>query len=104
MTVLDHIVDSLRQAAIYNRHDLAAPRVVLWTDGDKQWTKVVQSLCAALPQLLVLGAAEVSTQYGSSTGLRYRLGRLAPGETPIIYLPGISRQAFRGVAGFPEAA
>ncbi len=41
---------------------------------------------------------------GPSTWLRYRLARINWQETPVVYLPGIPRHAFRGAAGFPEAA
>ena len=37
MTVFDRLVTALRQAARYNRHDLSAPRVVLWPDGERLW-------------------------------------------------------------------
>jgi hypothetical protein len=33
-TILEQLIDRLRVAAIYNRHDLAAPSVVLWPDGE----------------------------------------------------------------------
>ena len=33
MRVIEHIVSSLRAAAIFNKHDVAAPSVILWTDG-----------------------------------------------------------------------
>ncbi len=103
-TVLDHLVDSLRKAAIYNRHDLAAPSVVLWTDGERLWSKVLPMLRDALPELLSLDPVIADERTGPSTWLRYQLARGEWQRTPIVYLPGVHRHAFRGAAGFPEAA
>lgn len=103
-TVLDHLIDNLRKAAIYNRHDLAAPTVVLWTDGERLWSKVIPLLRDAMPELLVLAPEIADERTGPSTWLRYRLARADRQGTPILYLPGIARHAFRGAAGFPEAA
>jgi len=41
MTDLEHLLDGDRETAIYNRHDLAAPSVMLWTDGECLWSKVI---------------------------------------------------------------
>lgn len=51
---MDNLIDSQRKAAVYNRHDLAAPSVVLWTDGERLWSKVVPMLRDAMPELLML--------------------------------------------------
>lgn len=106
MTVLDQLVESLRTAATYNRHEFTAPRVVLWPDGDRIWAKAVDAVIReALPELLILDPRESDATRGPSTLVRYRLARRASGEsTPIIYLPGVSRQTFRGAPGFPGDA
>ncbi len=36
-TVFDAILASLAKASDYNRNDMVAPAVVLWTDKDRQW-------------------------------------------------------------------
>jgi hypothetical protein len=69
-TVLDHLIDSLRRAAIYNRHDIAAPSVVLWTDGERLWTKVPPLLRDAMPELLTLAPEIGDERTGPSTWLR----------------------------------
>ena len=104
MTILDHLVTALRQAARYNRHDLGAPRVVLWPDGERLWEKAIPLLTEALPELLVLGEPDDSLRRGPSTWIRYQLARHTVSEPPIVYLPGIPRHTFRGATGFPEAA
>ena len=104
MTILEKLIEALRSAAIYNRHDLASPTVVLWTDGAGQWAKIVPLLGDAIPELMILASVCDGEKQGPSTWLRYQLARRHWHKTPVIYLPGISRQAFRGAAGFPEGA
>lgn len=103
-TVLECLIDRLRQAAIYNRHDLAPPTVVLWPDGERHWNAAIPLLQQAMRELLVLNPEVSGEGQGPSTWLRYRLARGAFRHMPVIYLPGISRVSFRGAAGFPEAA
>lgn len=103
MTVLESLIAALRAAATYNRHDLAAPRVVLWPDGEGLWQGIVPELMQAMPELLVLNLDQLDGAQGPSTWLRYRIAG-NPQPTPIVYLPGVARQAFRGAAGFPEVA
>lgn len=103
-SILDYLIGGLRKAAIYNRHDLAAPSVVLWTDGERLWSKVIPLLRDAMPELLILAPEITDERTGPSTWLRYQFARGAWQETPVVYLPGIARHAFRGAAGFPEDA
>jgi hypothetical protein len=103
-TILEHLIERLRQAAIYNRHDLAPPTVVLWTDGEGLWSPVIPLIREAMPELLVLAAEVQGEGAGPSTWVRYQLARRSWAKTPVLYLPGVARQAFRGAAGFPETA
>ncbi len=103
-TVLDELVKRIRGAASYNRHDIAEPRVVLWPDGDQLWSTVVPLLQDAMPELLVLDPAGSGPRRGPATLVRYLLAQPMGGDTPIVYLPGVSRQSFRGAAGFPDSA
>jgi hypothetical protein len=103
-TILEHLIDRLRAAAIYNRHDLAAPSVVLWTDGEGLWSRAIPLLQDAMPELLVLAPEIADERTGPSTWLRYRLARGTWEHAPVVYLPSVARYAFRGAAGFPEAA
>jgi len=104
MTVLNRLIAALRDADNYNRHDLAEPCVVLWTDGDCLWSPVMSLIQEAMPELLVLDPTDSGPRRGPSTVIRYLLARGEWKETPVVYLPGIARQAFRGAAGFPEVA
>ena len=103
MTISEELINALRKAASYNRNDLAAPRVVIWPDGERLWGKVLPALVESMPELLVLDAAEMNGNRGPSTYLRYLIAK-AKDKIPILYLPGVSRQAFRGATGFPAEA
>jgi hypothetical protein len=106
MTVLDNLVESLRNAAAYNRHESASPRVVLWPDGERVWAKAVDVVVRdAVAELLILDPSRSDPSAGPATLVRYWLAKRSWGQsTPIVYLPGVSRQAFRGAAGFPADA
>ena len=103
MTIQEELIKALRKAGHYNRNDLAAPRVVIWPDGERFWEKVVPGIAAAMPELMVLDASVMEGNRGPSTYLRYLIGR-SEGKIPVLYLPGVARQAFKGAQGFPEEA
>lgn len=48
-TVLECLIETLRRASIYNRHDLAAPSVGLWTDGERRWSPAISLMQSAMP-------------------------------------------------------
>lgn len=98
-TVLHHLIDSPRRAAIYNRHDLAAPSGMLWTDAERLWTRIFPLLRDAMPELLTLAPEIGDERTRPATWLRYQLARGDWRQTRVAYLPGIARHAFRGAAG-----
>ena len=103
MTVQEFLVSQVRSAAAFNRNDISPPRVVLWPDVERQWEPVMPVLRKVLPELLVLDPTEITTSGGPSTYLRYRISRMQA-IVPIVYLPGVSRQAFRSASFFPSIA
>ncbi len=102
-TVLDAVLNSLRRASRYNRSDQEAPAVVLWTDKERQWEPLLPRLSASLPQLLTLGPYDPATLTGPAIWLKCMIARTLPEAnwdeslTPILYLPGVSRQELRAV-------
>ncbi len=104
MQILERLISSLRDAAVFNRHDTAAPRIVLWTDAERQWEGVISRVSPFMPDLRMLDETVRDGMCGPSTWLRYQLTRRTWTQTPVIYLPGLSRQAFRNPQGFPESA
>jgi len=106
-TVFDAISASLKGAATYNRDDVVPPAVILWTDEKREWESLVPRLKMVLPQFLVLGPYNKANRTGPAIWLRCVLARripeveLPPDIVPIIYLPGVSRQALRATEDCP---
>lgn len=104
MTVLDHLLRSLAQAAEHNQNDLVAPRVILWTDGERLWESVIGLIRAAHPRVWTLGDYAPETRTGPAAFLRTRVpaNAVPANEVPVLYLPGVARTAFRSAAECPE--
>ena len=102
-TVIEALVQSLETAAKFNSNDVIKPCAVLWTDHDAQWQLLIPQLRRLLPQLLTLGDYEPDHRIGPAIWLRSVVDRALPdvelpeGATPIVYLPGVSRQELRAV-------
>lgn len=106
-SVLDAIVDGLRQSALGAGGDQAPPAVVLWPDGERQWEAVVGAIAAHLP-LLTLGDYQPNTRIGPAYWIRTALGGAVEDvdfgeETPVVYLPGVTRDEFRAAEDCPDA-
>jgi hypothetical protein len=107
-TFLDFVEDALRRAAEYNHNDQAPPVAVLWPDKERQWEPLLPLLRGRLP-LLTLGSYAPVTRTGPAYWLRCMLARtlpedvLPPDVTPIIYLPGVSRQDVRAIEDSPRS-
>ncbi len=108
MTILDHLTKAIRDAAVYNPDVQLAPACILWPDRDRQWEPVISRLQAELPELCVLGDYAPEKLTGPAIWLRCVLAGtiegvvLPEGQTPILYLPGISRQDLRAVESCPD--
>ncbi len=103
-TVLGLLIESIESASDHNRHDLNAPIATIWTDGDRDWADVIDTIAKYVPELMVLDDDFESDYSGSATKLRYLLGKVDSEQHPIIYVPGVNRQTFRSITGFPEFA
>jgi len=104
MTVITSMIQSIRKAAAYNRHELAPPRVILWPDEERLWMEVIDLLRASYPLLWSLGDYVPDRATGPAAWLRYQLEIQAGEEAPVIYLPGIGRAAFRSADQCPQPA
>ncbi len=105
-TVLDALARSLAAAADYNPNDVVAPVAVLWPDGSGEWRRVAPLLAAHLP-VLTLGDFDPERNTGPSVWIRAMLAgaletRLPEGQTPVVYLPGVSRAELRAVDECPD--
>ncbi len=106
-TLLDALRESL-SGSIRTAEGSAAPAALLWTDAEGQWTPLVSALRAVLPALYTLGRYDPATRTGPAIWLKCIVDRTLPeapppGETPVFYLPRISRQELRAGADCPPA-
>ena len=83
-------------------------KFVLWPDKERQWEKAIPVLRQELPELLCLGAYKPEEGTGPAIWLRCAIAgkipefALAEGKTPILYLPGVSKQDLRAVQDCPQ--
>ena len=106
-TVGQQLVAALRTVTqAYAPGDQVAPCAVLWVDPERLWTGVVPELLPLLPELYQLGGYDMQLRSGPAIWLRCIEARLvagAPtvGTTPILYLPGVSREQLRAAEDCP---
>lgn len=108
MRVLDHLLKAVRDAAVFNPEVQVAPACILWPDRDRQWEAVMPVLQAELPELLILGDYASDQRVGPAIWLRCVIAGQAPdvllpkNQTPMFYLPGVSRQDLRAIESCPD--
>ena len=107
VTFLDALVEAIKRAGRYNKNDQVPPAVVLWTDKDRQWEPLLALLRERLP-LLTLGQYNPAELTGPAYWLRCMIARSLPdpqlpeSETPVVYLPGMSKQELRAIEDTPK--
>lgn len=123
MKVIDHLLKSIRSAAVYNPDVQVTPACILWPDKNRQWEAAIARLQVEIPDLFVLGdydlekrtgpaiwlrcvlAGEISIQEidSSGDGVKENQARYRTAENiPVFYLPGVSRQDLRAVESCPD--
>ncbi|KGQ42164.1 BREX-1 system phosphatase PglZ type B [Gallibacterium anatis] len=109
MKILNHFINTLQKAAVFNPDIQSAPACILWTDKERQWESIIPLLQTKLPELMVLGDYAPEKRTGPAIWLRCVLARQIEGidfpvDTPtIFYLPNVSRQDLRAVDACPDA-
>lgn len=102
------VVSTLRTTAqAYAAGDQVAPCAVLWTDPERLWECIMPELQPMMPELFLLGNYAPEKRTGPALWLRCIEARTvagAPpmGTTPILYLPGISREKLRAAEDCPQ--
>jgi len=105
VTILTKLLEALRAASDFNRNDVIPPSVILWTDGERCWESVAKQIAEARNGFFALDPSHSTSWGGTAAWIRYQLDRFdAQEETPVVYLPGVARHQFRGVAAFPDEA
>lgn len=106
-TLLDMLLDALVRASSYNRNDQVQPAAVLWPDKERLWEPIILRLRTRLP-LLTFGPYVPQDRTGPAYWLRCMIAgtlaedHLPEGATPIIYLPGVSKQDLRASEDCPR--
>jgi hypothetical protein len=109
MRVIEHLLKAVCDAAIFNPDVQVAPACILWPDRDRQWKAIIPRLQNEMPELLVLGDYDPERKTGPAIWLRCVIARkvddipFSEDITPILYLPGVSRQDLRAVESCPES-
>lgn len=107
MTFIEALIGALKIASEYNRNDQQAPVAVLWTDKEHQWESLIPIIRSLLP-LLTVGPYKPDEKTGPAYWIRSMIARTLPdgllpeNVTPIIYLPGVSRQDIRAIEDCPK--
>lgn len=108
MRMIEHLVKTLRNSAIFNPEVQVAPSCILWPDKDRQWEAVIPRLQSELGELLVLGDFAPENRVGPAIWLRCVIAGKVPDVTlptsrvPVLYLPGVSRQDLRAIEDCPD--
>ena len=107
MTLADKLIESVVAASKVNRTVQVPPAAILWTDKERQWEAVVASLGEKRPCLLTLGDFDAEHRIGPAIWLKCAVAQTIdtgqiPGQTPVVYLPGISRADLRAIETCPR--
>lgn len=109
MKVIERLISSVRNAALFNKEVQIKPACILWTDSERQWESIILRLQTELPELLVLGDYDPNQTTGPAIWLRCAIAdkikdlTIPADKIPILYLPGISRQNLRTVESCPDS-
>ncbi len=107
-TLAQRLVAALRNVSqSYAAGDQTPPCAVLWTDPERLWEGVLPALQGLLLELFLHGAYAPARRTGPALWLRCIEARLVDGAppvgvTPILYLPGISRDQLRAAEDCPQ--
>ncbi len=108
MQILNVLIQSLRGSATHNPDVQSAPVCILWPDGDRQWETVVPRLQNEMPELFQLGDYAPDKRIGPAIWMRCVIAgaikdiSIPAGLTPVLYLPGFTRQDLRAVETCPD--
>jgi len=103
VSIENKLIASLQAATQHNSQIMVRPEVILWPDPDRQWESVIPDLQKRIPSLLVFGTYRPEQKQGPAIWLKCMVAKALPEatwsvtETPIIYLPGISKQDFKNI-------
>ena len=106
MTLIDSIIEGLDSATRCSSSEVP-PIAILWTDAKSEWLPLIDVLRTRLPQLLIHGEYDPDKRTGPAVWMKCAMDRVLPdikipdGKTPVLYLPGVSRQDLRAGSQCP---
>ena len=110
-TFKNTLIQSIREAAVYDSGSLQPPVAILWPDPERQWEAIIDKLQQEMPELLRFAEYDVSKRQGPAIWLKCMVGRTLPEAdwdaklVPVIYLPGIAKSDLRNLSqADPEIA
>ena len=68
--ISEHLIKSIRAAAVYNPEVQVAPACILWPDKDRQREPGISTLMAEIPELFILGDYKPESRTGPGIWLR----------------------------------
>ena len=106
-SIQEFIFTSLSNASGYNKGAQHRPAVVLWTDHEVQWGSTISALRSAGLPIFVLGDYVPDQFTGPAIWLKCEIAKYVTdkgreGLTPILYLPGVSRNDLRAIESCPR--
>lgn len=102
-SIYDKVIAALKQAEKHNSNIMVKPEVILWPDPENLWIEVIPVLQEELPQILIYGSYLPEKKQGPSIWIKCMVAKSLPeaewdiDATPIIYLPGVSKNDLRNV-------
>lgn len=106
--ILKELANTIRSSGNHNPEIQTPPVCILWPDKERQWEGIILLLLDELPELFILGDYSSDKRTGPAIWLRCVLANTLSNiprplnQTPILYLPGVSRQDLRAVENCPE--
>jgi len=108
MIIMEQLIKALCSTAVYNPDVQVPPVCILWTDRERQWEAAIPRIQNALEELFILGDYDPEKRTGPAIWLRCIIANRIPEfelpheKTPILYLPGVSRQDLRAISTCPD--
>ncbi|GEO03355.1 hypothetical protein AAE02nite_10190 [Adhaeribacter aerolatus] len=104
MSLSKKITQSLLKAIDYNSSIVVKPEVILWPDHERQWEAIIPELQKEFEALLILGEYNPTSKQGPAIWIKCMVNKALPeatwgsDKTPIIYMPGISKDDLKNGA------
>ena len=102
-SLYDKLIGAIKQAESNNGNLMTKPEVILWPDPERLWEDVISIIQESRDNLFIYGVYEPQKNQGPSIWLKCMMAKSIPEAvwksetTPIIYLPGISKNELKNV-------